>query len=132
MLREHLIPALKTTFPELAFEYPGDGNVVASLPMPNGIGTLKICDDGDEITVFLGDVTHCHFSQDYLGDGKYSPEPEACDAAIRYLKDLFSDRVFFYYARDRERDGSGPLPSREKLEEIKKDCRCFLWSRALI
>src|SRR5262245_30634727 len=111
MLRDHLILALKTTFPKLPFEYSGDGNVIASFPMPNGVGSLRICDDGDEITLFLGDITHCHFSQDYLGDGKYSPEPEVCNAAIQYLKDLISDRVLFYHARDRGRDGSGPLPA---------------------
>ena len=131
MLRDHLIPALKTTFPEAPFDYSGRGNDVASLPMPNGLGKLKIFDDGDEITVFLGDVTHCHFGQDYLGDGKYSPEPEVCDVVIEYLKDLFSDRVLFYHARDRGRDGSGPVPPSEELEKIKKDCRCFVWSRAL-
>jgi hypothetical protein len=131
MLRDYLIPALKTAFPAAPFEYSGQGNLVASLPIPNRIGDLKLCDDGDEITVFLGDVTHCHFSQDYLGDGKYSSEPEVCDAVIQYLTDLFSERVFFYHARDRRRDGSGPVPPPDELEEIKKDCRCFVWSRAL-
>ena len=88
-------------------------------------------DDGDEITIFLGDVTHCHFSQDYLGDGKYSPELEVCDAVIQYLKDLFSDRVIFYRAHNRGLDGSRPLPLPDELELIKKDCKCFVWSHAL-
>ncbi len=131
MLRDGLTPALKTTFPEIPFDYSGRDSLVASVPIPNGVGDLKLCDDGDEITVFLGDVTHCHFSQDYLGDGKYSPESEVCDAVIEYLKDLFSDRLLFYHARDRGRDGSGPIPPPDELDKIKKDCRCFVWSRAL-
>jgi len=99
MLREPFIRSLARSFPIGNFKFHDEANRIASLPMPNGQGELSIHDDGDELTFFLGDITHCHFSQEYLGDGKYSPEAEAIEEAIDYLRDLFSDQVVFYRAR---------------------------------
>jgi hypothetical protein len=122
---------LKASFPELPFAFTDQGRLIASLPMPNREGDLLLYDDGDEITVFLGDITHCHFSQEYLGDGQYSPETEACEELLDYLKDLFADRVIFYHRRNRTGDGSTQLPTIDRANELQAECKCFLWSRTL-
>jgi hypothetical protein len=99
--------------------------------MPNGQGELSIHDDGDEIPLFLGDITHCHFSQDYLGDGKYSPEAEMFEEAIEYLGDLLSDQVIFYRSQVGGSDGSIQRPSERQMEKVMADCHCFVWSKPL-
>ena len=131
MLREHLIPNLERSFPAENFKFYDDQNRIATLPFPNGRGELSIHDDGDEITFYLGDITHCHFSQDYLGGDKYSPEEEVIEEAIEYLKDLLSDQVVFYRARTGGRDGSIQRPSKEQLANVLAECNCFVWSRPL-
>ena len=131
MLRESFIRSLTSAFPAEPFEFLDDGNRVASIPMPNGRGELTIHDDGDELTFYLGDITHCHFSRDYLGDGKYSPEGEVIEEAIDYLLDLFSDRVVFYRALNGGRDGSIQSPSPDQMAKVLADCNCFLWSKPL-
>ena len=99
--------------------------------MPNGRGELVIHDDGDELTFYLSDITHCHFSQDYLGDGKYSSEANVIEEAIDYLSDLFSDRVVFYRALNGGRDGSIQCPSPDQTSKVLADCNCYLWSKPL-
>ncbi|MES2465872.1 MAG: hypothetical protein V4675_01110 [Verrucomicrobiota bacterium] len=131
MLREPFIHSLVESFPLADFKFFDEANRIASLPMPNGHGELSIHDDGDELTFFLGDITHCHFSQDYLGDGKYSPEAETIEDAVDYLRDLFSDQVVFYRARNGGRDGSIQCPSEEKLSRVLADCNCFVWSASI-
>lgn len=131
MLRESFIPSLKSAFPAEPFEFSDDGNRIASIQMPNGRGELKIHDDGDELTFYLGDITHCHFSQDYLGDGKYSPEGEVIEEAIDYLLDLFADRVIFYRDLSGGQDGSIQSPSSDQVAAVLADSNCFLWSKQL-
>lgn len=131
MLREPFMRSLATSFPTAHFTIHEDTNRVASLPMPNGQGELSIHDDGDELTFFLGDITHCHFSQEYLGDGKYSPEAEVIKNAIDYLRDLLADKVVFYRARNGGGDGSIQCPSEEQLSKVLADCNCFVWTKPL-
>ena len=122
---------LISCFPSEQFTVSDGGSLDASLPMPNGQGDLSIHDDGDEITLFFGDITHCHFSQDYLGDGKYSPEAEMFEETIGYLRDLLSDQVVFYRSRVGGSDGSIQRPSEEQMAKVMADCHCFVWSKAL-
>lgn len=131
MLREPFIRSLESSIPTAAFNLHDEANRIASLPMPNGRGDLSIHDDGDELTFFLGDITHCHFSQEYLGGGKYSPEAEAIEKAIDYLRDLLSDQVVFYRARNGGRDGSIQCPTEEQISKVLADCDCYVWSKPL-
>lgn len=131
MLREPFIRSLASSFPREDFQFHDEANRIASILMPNGRGELVIHGDGDEITYFLGDITHCHFSQEYLGDGKYSSETEVIEEAIDYLQDLLSDQVVFYRARSGGRDGSIQCPSEEQLAKVLADCNCFVWSKPL-
>jgi hypothetical protein len=131
MLRDLLIPSLRSFFPAEHFRFHDGENKIASLPMPNGEGELLICDDGDEVTIFLGGITHCHFSQEYLGSGEYSPEGEVVQDVIDYLKDLFADRLVFYHAPNHHGDGSIQRPSAQQLEAIPDEWHCFVWTRPL-
>ncbi len=131
MTQANRIRNLINTFPSESFTVSDGGRLAATLTMPNGQGDLTIHDDGDEITLFLGDITHCHFSQDYLGDGKCSSEAEMFEEAIEYLRDLLSDQVVFYRARVGGSDGSIQRPSEEQMAKVMVDCHCFVWSKAI-
>lgn len=131
MLREPFIRSLERFFPTEDFKFHDETNRIASLPMPNGQGDLSIHDDGDELTFFLGDITHCHFSQEHLGGGKYSPEADVIEEAIDYMRDLLCDQVVLYRAHNRGRNGSIQRPSGHQLAKVLADCDCFVWSKPL-
>lgn len=131
MLRELFIRSLAESFLVVNFRFYYEANRIASLPMPNGHGELSIHGDADELTFFLGDITHCHFSQECLGGGKYSPQAELIEEAIEFLRDLFSDKVVFYRARNGGRDGSIQCPSEQQFAKVMADCNCFVWSKLL-
>ena len=131
MLREHIIRSIAESFPNRNFTLFDEANRIATLPMPNGLGDLSIFEDGDEITFYLGEITHCHFSQEYLGDNKYTPEEETVEEAIDFLRDLFTDRAVFYCARNGGRDGSIQCPTSEQISKITTDCDCYTWTNQI-
>lgn len=108
-----------------------DPRIIAKASIPSSGGELIICDDGDEVTLFLGDITHCHFSRDYLGNGNYSPVEETCDEAIELLDDLFRGQVVFYRDRRNGSNGLRQTPTGDSVEELKSTADCYLWSERL-
>jgi hypothetical protein len=59
------------------------------------VGDIRVCDDGDEVTVYAGNFTHGHFSN-------YDDIPEQQKATlisenvIDFLEAVFADRVGFW------------------------------------
>lgn len=63
MIRDHLIPAIKERFPEAPFSFDHPPKPIASLRSPSeALGGVEICDDGDEVTIYILNATHGHFS----------------------------------------------------------------------
>jgi hypothetical protein len=53
MIRDHLLPAVKEVFPNLAFKISPTSNPIISLSSSSAeIGDLHIYDDGDQATVY--------------------------------------------------------------------------------
>jgi hypothetical protein len=64
------------------------------------VGPLVLYLDGDEITLSIGDHTHCHFSA-YAAVGSASEiEREITEKAIRFVEDLLADRVVIWSRRE--------------------------------
>jgi hypothetical protein len=67
-----------------------------TVPAPSAvIGDLEIHVDGDEITIYLGHHTHCHFSL-YMADKDPDPEEKISEEAVKFLTDLLDDRVVIW------------------------------------
>jgi hypothetical protein len=63
VISDYLLPAIKAEFVEQPFTFAEPPKPIASVKIPGlAVGSLDICDDGYEITLYLGNATHSHFS----------------------------------------------------------------------
>ena len=63
MIRDYLIPALKSEFPdrEITFDIPPQA--IATFPASQeAVGRVLVYDDGHEVTVLIEKITHGHFN----------------------------------------------------------------------
>jgi hypothetical protein len=97
MLSGILLPALKKRFPDRGLRADAARWPCAVFPAAHpAVGDLEICDDGDELIVVAGNFTHGHFSdfdQTLTADEK---QRRIVDAVLRFLDDLFADRVVLW------------------------------------
>jgi hypothetical protein len=92
------------------------------------VGDLKIHLDGDEITMYLGRHTHCHFSL-YMVAKDPDPEERISAEAVRFLTDVLNDQVVIWSKTVDGKPGSGGsyrLDAEPRLKPSGADC--FLWS----
>ena len=92
------------------------------------IGDLEVYLDGDEITMYLGHHTHCHFSL-YMLDKDPDPEERISAEAVKFLTDLLDDRVVIWSQTVDGKPRSGGsyyLGAKQILKSSGVDS--FLWS----
>ena len=96
-LSERLLPLLRDAFPTQAIELGPQAHILATYSSHHPeVGSAAIQDDGDEITLFLGNKTHLHFGS---YDETISEEQRAIDIAnqvVAFLEKLFADEIEFY------------------------------------
>src|SRR5437016_14055541 len=106
MIRDYLIPALKSEFPdrEITFDIPPQA--IATFPASQeAVGRVLVYDDGHEVTVLIEKITHGHFNP---YDEKLEEEQRdkiATEDVVDFLKALFSDRVLLHASPDNHRGG---------------------------
>ncbi|MDO4694787.1 MAG: hypothetical protein Q4A62_09275 [Eikenella sp.] len=92
-LLSHFRQSFKRRFPETVFTCNAG---VLTIPAPNPeIGRLRIFDNGHELTVDIGDITHGHFD----GSTTDTDAPDIasiCSEALDFLADVFSGKIEFY------------------------------------
>jgi hypothetical protein len=127
-IRDSVLVMIRERFPDRDFviEMPPSPTIVTlEAPYPE-LGTLAIEDDGDEVTVHVGRVTHGHFNA-------FHEIPDDRPAAIadllgEFLEALFADRVLLYRNRF-----SGGWRYLEDGEQPRPTGRSeFLWSRPVV
>ena len=104
------IDGFRTRFPAVTADeqFTDRLEVTVAAAVPE-VGPLRIMLDGDEITIFVGDWTHCHFSVFMSAAGAVT---EVCTHALDFVADLLADRVVIWaYSENgrRRRDGTYPL-----------------------
>jgi len=100
------------------------------------IGDIAVSFEGGEVSVFLGDITHCHFTP-YAADDKFSgcTNEQAVENAVRFIGEVVQDKwVIWCWSDGRggcfkpdgddEEAADAPLPG----EEVKY----FLWSGQVV
>jgi len=128
MIKDKLIPLLKTTFPKLNIEYDDTRNPIAVIPAAHPeVGDILINDDDDEATLFIGDITHNHYnpydeslSQDQID---YAVSMEV----IAFLEALFQDKILLWKT-DRGGGGCTHIQDEENMDKIIENNKSFLWS----
>jgi hypothetical protein len=130
MIRTRLEPALRERFPDKAFIFHAEPAPFATLEAPcSAIGRLELCDDGDEVTVYLTELSHCHFSC-YVDDKPTTDVKEKRIAAdvVEFLSALFADRVVAYRVIGGLAGGWSVLQEGQSLPSPSKLRSQYVWS----
>jgi hypothetical protein len=132
MIRDHLVPALKERFPNEPFAFDEPPKPVATLPAQcQALGELRICDDGDEATIYLTNATHGHFScyDEKLTEAQR--EQQIAAKVVEFLQALLSDRVVVWRFLGGMAGGWRVLGSDEPVPGPSTGTQRFLWSREI-
>lgn len=131
MIRDRLAPAIRERFPEVAFTFVDSKQPFARVVCPcSELGELEIYDDGDEATIVLTKVTHCHVNP-------YSKMPSSerdawiTESVLDFLTALFEDRMLVYCSSDRLQSGSHRYETpidRSRPVVGTEQYDCFVWS----
>jgi hypothetical protein len=60
------------------------------------VGDIELCDDGDELTVYVGKFTHAHFDNHDQGISDTERAERICHSVLSFLDDIFADRIEMY------------------------------------
>ena len=114
----------------VAFERDADG----ALRVParcRDVGELVIALDDDEISVFIGEFTHCHFTPGACGDLEGTDRVgEAVREAADFVRGVLADQWVLWrypnggggcYLLGDEEDPMADVP-------LGEDAQCYLWS----
>lgn len=95
------------------------------------IGDVTVYSDSDELTVYVGEHTHCHFSL-YMHQDR--PTAEAADAVVAetlaFLSDLFADRIVVWSRSDAGVPSGGTFHRDMEPELLEPGAKAYLWSGA--
>ena len=127
MISDRLLPALKRHFPEHDF-------TIGETPQPCAIfsaihpevGNIEIHDDGDELTVYLGNFTHIHFSNYEEKLTEQQAANQIVEDAVTFLVELFQDRVVLWGSHK----GGGGCYKRDQ-KSGRKGTKEYVWSGPL-
>ena len=126
MIRDVLLPELMERFPNRGFQTQSSGNTIGLFPAAHpGVGNVYIADDGDEATLFIGDLTHLHFNFD---PGETEPEKGVANDVLEFLDELFADRILIWKSRSTGGDGVMPLETANVFSGIDANDLTFVWS----
>jgi hypothetical protein len=128
-LSEKLIARLSACFPNRRLRLHPGKQPVASFPASHPeVGDLYIDDDGDELTISVGRLTHAHFSPTTYQAPSQKNDDEVIERVIAFLNEAFNDQIEFWAA---DRMG-GWHPRGEKPLVQQPNMRRFVWSGPVI
>jgi len=129
MISDFLIPALKREFAGWEISFGSPPQPIATFPAcQEAVGEVVVCDDGDEVTVYIGKITHGHFSDDETLN-REEKENSIAEDVIHFLKALFADRVLFSRNMENGENGSIMLDYNNSPIELSPSRRYFLWTK---
>jgi hypothetical protein len=132
-LRDLTLLELKRAGVKPSLEQDGTLRVAA---LDSNVGDIVVSFEGDEISVFLGDITHCHFIPYAAQDNFPGCTPgEAAADASQFIHEVVSDQWVIWRWRDGrggcfklgcndEESADAPLPG-EEVESL-------VWSGRLV
>lgn len=126
---ELLVAELSRRLPEHEFLVPGAHQSVVSIESPHpDIGHLLVIDDGDEFTVHIGDMTHCHFELDDEVEPIEAAHQKVVDEVVDLVEGVLADRIEFFgggtYGGSRPRS----TKPRSWLSRLVLGTTTYVWS----
>lgn len=96
-IEKYLVPKVRARFGDRPIDLAIETEFEMIFPCVHPeFGDIAIYDDGNEITVFVGNFTHTHFPN---YDEELSDSERAANIAedvMEFLEDVFADRIEFY------------------------------------
>ena len=97
IIRDKLIPLLVEKFGANSFNEGSAPAPIATFPAASqDVGNLEIFDDGDELIVSVGTLTHGHFGFYEEGATQETKQQEVAEAVLDFVKDVFAGKYIFY------------------------------------
>jgi len=94
MIREVLVTGVKAAFPGAAIKLGTPPDPIVVIPAKHAeVGDVSIHDEGEEVALHIGDITHGHFSSPDPSLPERESAARITSAVIEFLQDLFADRV---------------------------------------
>lgn len=126
MLRQVAINALQARFGDVV-SVRDDPQEFAVFPAKHPeVGDLFVADDSDELTIYIGEITHGHFNV-YGDDLTEEEHAEAiAEDLVEFLVDLFDDKYFLY--KGRWGDGWSRAELVKDSDLKSRRTRWFMWS----
>jgi hypothetical protein len=129
MIRETLVTIMKAAFPDVPMTVgtPPDPIIVIPAKHPQ-VGAVSIRDEGDEVAVHIGDITHGHFGAPDASLSQAAVALRITASVVEFLQDLFADRVLLWRGPGGVAGGwrvlaSGAQPAAGSVPGVKR----FLW-----
>src|SRR5215471_15066446 len=95
-LSEKLIPKLLARFPDRGLRVHEGRQPAASFPAAHAeVGDLLIDDDGDELTITVGELTHGHFTPKDYQLPSQEKEENLIERVMEFLDEVFADQIEF-------------------------------------
>ena len=121
-LANNFVQALHSA--SITFERDADGTL--RIPARSSeVGDLVVAFDDDEITFFIGDITHQHFTPGSRGNPEAPDQVAECiREAVQFLREVLDDRwVLYSYP-----GGAGGCYEIGEDDGRTEDAARFLWS----
>jgi hypothetical protein len=125
-LAEQLVATLSARFDSAKVEQDSEGEISVRFTAAHpAVGDVIAAVEGDEVTVYIGDITHGHFN-------RFDDEPErgnviAAEEVAAFLTELFADRVLLWTGRI----GGGWQMLDEGERAYQKGQHTYVWSGPL-
>jgi hypothetical protein len=100
------------------------------------IGDLVVSFEDNEVSVFLGDITHCHFTP-YAADGKFPgcTNEQAVGDAVQFISEVVQDKWVIWSWSDGRGGCFKPDGDDEQAADAPlagEDVKYFLWSGQVV
>lgn len=130
-IKTPLLPLLRERFVGARFD-DKDPEVIVRFAGPVEIGELKIWDDGDEVRVGIGELTHIHitaYESEPYEDGLSKEETarRVAKEVVGFLEDFFAERIVVW-TEPRGAFTVGPIEAMPELDGTQK---AFSWKGRL-
>ncbi|MFO0962640.1 MAG: hypothetical protein U0625_06995 [Phycisphaerales bacterium] len=96
-LSQRFLSELERVMPRDGFRAEFTDRLVVTIPAKHAeVGDITVWLDGDEVTVGIGQLHHCHFEVCIQTDPTLDErEQAAAESAARYIRDILDERVHF-------------------------------------
>jgi hypothetical protein len=135
MVRDKLISLLEQKFGTNTFTKGTDSKLIVSFPPAHQeVGELRILDDGNEIIVEIGEITHGHFGSMNEAATQEEAELEVAENVLDFVDDLFKGKYILWCTKQRGAGGWKHidfLSENDRMPNVEADAIYFTWSGPL-